>query len=453
MVFSSLTFLCLFLPLTLGLYYLCPRRGRNAVLLAASLVFYAWGEPKYVLLMVLSIAANYGFGLLLGRGDRLRRLWLILGVAFNLAMLGLLKYADLLLRTWNGLTAGNLPLLQLALPIGISFYTFQAMSYIIDVYRGKARAQKNPVDFGAYIAMFPQLIAGPIVRYTDVADRLRDRQVTPEAFAGGLLRFSVGLGKKVLLANQLGTLWALAFQGSPAALLAWLGALAFTLQIYFDFSGYSDMAIGLGAMLGFSFPENFRYPYTAKSVTEFWRRWHISLSTWFREYLYIPLGGNRRGSARQLLNLGIVWALTGLWHGADWNFLLWGLYYFLLLALEKLFLLRRLERLPAIFGRLYTLLAVVLGWVLFACGTEALPGYLGALFGKNGLAGTLDLYYLGKYACLLLLGALASTELPRRLWDRIGPFWPQALGSLALLGLSLAFLIAESYNPFLYFRF
>ena len=453
MVFSSLTFLCLFLPLTLGLYYLCPRRGRNAVLLAASLVFYAWGEPKYVLLMVLSIAANYGFGLLLGRGDRLRRLWLILGVAFNLAMLGLFKYADLLLRTWNGLTAGNLPLLQLALPIGISFYTFQAMSYIIDVYRGKAKAQKNPVDFGAYIAMFPQLIAGPIVRYTDVADRLRDRQVTPEAFAGGLLRFSVGLGKKVLLANQLGTLWALASQGSPAALLAWLGALAFTLQIYFDFSGYSDMAIGLGAMLGFSFPENFRYPYTAKSVTEFWRRWHISLSTWFREYLYIPLGGNRRGPARQLLNLGIVWALTGLWHGADWNFLLWGLYYFLLLALEKLFLLRRLERLPAIFGRLYTLLAVVLGWVLFACGTEALPGYLGALFGKNGLAGTLDLYYLGKYACLLLLGALASTELPRRLWDRIGPFWPRALGSLALLGLSLAFLIAESYNPFLYFRF
>ena len=452
MVFSSLTFLCLFLPLTLSVYYLCPGRWRNVVLLAASLVFYAWGEPRYVLLMILSILVNYGFGLLLGREDRLRRLWLILSVVFNLAMLGLFKYADLLVRTFNALTAGQLPLLGLALPIGISFYTFQAMSYTVDVYRGRTAAQKNPIRFGAYIAMFPQLIAGPIVRYSDVETQLAERQVTSEDFAGGLIRFSVGLAKKVLLANQLGSLWALASAGTPSALLAWLGALGFALQIYFDFSGYSDMAIGLGAMLGFRFPENFNYPYTAGSVTEFWRRWHVSLSTWFREYLYIPLGGNRRGPARQMLNLAVVWTLTGLWHGADWNFMAWGLYYFLLLAAEKLFLLRWMERAPLL-GRILTLLAVTFGWVLFACETAALPGYLAALFGKQGFLADGDLYILRKYLLLLLVGALGCTALPHRLFARIRSFWPKAVGSLALLFLSLTFLIADSFNPFLYFRF
>ena len=452
MVFSSLTFLCVFLPLTLGVYYLCPRRGRNAVLLIASLVFYAWGEPKYAALMVLSILANYGFGLLIGE-CRGKRLWLVASVIFNLGMLGLFKYADLLLRTWNALTGGHVELLGLALPIGISFYTFQAMSYTIDVYRGKVAVQKDPLSFGAYIAMFPQLIAGPIVRYSEVEARLRKRGTSAEEFAGGLCRFSVGLAKKVLLANQLGALWELASAGRPSALMAWLGALAFTLQIYFDFSGYSDMAIGLGALFGFQFPENFRHPYAAKSVTDFWRRWHITLSTWFREYLYIPLGGNRRGKVRQLVNLGIVWALTGLWHGADWNFLAWGLYYFVLLTLEKLVLLRIWDRLPGFVSRCFTLLAVVLGWVLFACESRALPAYLAALFGANGGVGGMDLYYLAKYAVLLAVGALGASGLPARLAEKRPDFLPRAAVSLLLLGASLSVLIGDTYNPFLYFRF
>ena len=452
MVFSSLTFLCVFLPLTLGVYYLCPRRGRNTVLLIASLVFYAWGEPKYAALMILSILANYGFGLLIA-GGRGKRLWLIGSVVFNLSMLGLFKYADLLLGTWNALTGSGIDLLGLALPIGISFYTFQAMSYTIDVYRGKVAAQKNVLNFGAYIAMFPQLIAGPIVRYSDVELQLRTRRTSAEEFAGGLCRFAVGLAKKVLLANQLGALWELASAGTPSALMAWLGALAYTLQIYFDFSGYSDMAIGLGALFGFRFPENFRHPYAAKSVTDFWRRWHITLSTWFREYLYIPLGGNRRGKARQLLNLGIVWALTGLWHGADWNFLAWGLYYFVLLTLEKLVLLRLWDRLPGVVSRAFTLLAVVLGWVLFACDSQALPGYCAALFGANGALGRMDLYYLSKYAVLLVLGILGASGLPALLAGRCRAFWPRAAVSLLMLAGSLIVLIGDTYNPFLYFRF
>lgn len=452
MVFSSLTFLCVFLPLTLGIYYLCPRRGRNTVLLLASLIFYAWGEPKYVLLMVLSILTNYGFGLLIANRRR-KRLWLTVSVIFNLGMLGLFKYADLLLRTWNGLTGNRLELLGLALPIGISFYTFQAMSYTIDVYRGKVAAQRNLLNFGAYIAMFPQLIAGPIVRYSDVEAQLQARRTSGEEFAGGLCRFSVGLAKKVLLANQLGGLWELASGGEPSALMAWLGALAFTLQIYFDFSGYSDMAIGLGALFGFRFPENFRHPYAAKTVTEFWRRWHITLSTWFREYLYIPLGGNRKGRGRQLLNLAVVWALTGLWHGADWNFLAWGLYYFLLLTLEKLVLLRAWERLPGVVSRLFTLLAVTLGWVLFACESRQLPAYCGALFGANGGLARMDLYYLSKYAVLLILGAIGASGLPARWANRLRAFWPRAAVSLLLLAASMAILIGDTYNPFLYFRF
>ena len=451
MVFSSLTFLCVFLPLTLGAYYLCPRRGRNAVLLAASLAFYAWGEPKYVLLMVLSITANYLFGRLIAAGRK--KLWLTVSLVFDLGLLCVFKYTCLLLDTFHALTGAQIDLPRLALPIGISFYTFQAMSYTIDVYRGTVAVQKNLADFGAYISMFPQLIAGPIVRYADVERELRERRVDAEAFAGGLCRFSVGLAKKVLLANQFGALWETASAGAPSAMMAWLGALAFTFQIYFDFSGYSDMAIGLGALFGFHFPENFRHPYESTSVTEFWRRWHISLGTWFREYLYIPLGGNRRGTARQLLNLLIVWSLTGLWHGAGWNFLLWGVYYFILLALEKLFLLKHLEKLPAFVRHLYTLLAVVLGWVLFACDGAALGVYVRALAGANGARGGMDVYYLLKYAPLLLIAAVGSTSLPQRLAAKVKPFWPRALGALVLLALSAVLLIGESYNPFLYFRF
>ncbi len=452
MVFSSLSFLCLFLPLTLGLYYLCPRKGRNTVLLLASLVFYAWGEPKYVVLMLLSIVVNYVFGLLLGRNKS--KLWLILSVVFNIGILGIFKYADLLIRTTNALLRSDLKLLELALPIGISFYTFQAMSYTIDVYRGKVSVQRNLLDFGAYIAMFPQLIAGPIVRYSDIEERLKDRRVTAEDFAAGLMRFSVGLAKKVFLANQLGKLWTMASGLSrPSALMSWMGAVAFMFQIYFDFSGYSDMAIGLGELFGFRFPENFRYPYSAVSITDFWRRWHISLSTWFREYLYIPLGGNKKGLLRQVVNLLIVWGLTGLWHGAEWNFLLWGLYYSLLLVLEKLFLLRRLERIPAVFGRIYTLIAVLFGWVLFACAPGSLIGYVSAMFGKNGAVSSMDVYYLLKYAVLSVVAVIGCTELPRRISEKIPSFWPKAIGSTVLIVISMMLLIGDTYNPFLYFRF
>ena len=452
MVFSSLTFLGLFLPLTLCAYYLSPRKAKNTVLLLASLLFYAWGEPRYALLMVLSILVNYALGLLIA--GRKKKLWLVLSVLFNVGLLSVFKYTDLILSTVNELFGSRIDLLHLALPIGISFYTFQAMSYTIDVYRGKVPVQKNLLDFGAYIAMFPQLIAGPIVRYEDVAAQLKERSVTAEDFADGMLRFIIGLAKKVLLANQLGQLWDLTLQNPhPSALLCWMGAAAFTLQIYFDFSGYSDMAIGLGRLFGFRFPENFRYPYMAQSVTEFWRRWHITLGTWFREYLYIPLGGNRKGPVRQLCNLAVVWALTGLWHGADWNFLLWGLYYFVLLAAEKLFLLPALEKLPSAIRSLLTMAAVVFGWILFSCSTAQLPTFLAALFGKNGAIGEMDLYYLLKYAILAAIAILGCTDYPVKAAGKLHSFWPKAVGSILLLALCISVLIGDSYNPFLYFRF
>lgn len=330
MVFSSTIFLCIFLPLVLLGYYICPKKGRNLFLLIASLVFYAWGEPKYVFLMIFSIIANYVFGLLMEKyrqSSRRLKLMLVLSVVIDVGLLCVFKYTDFIISNINAAFGANFDLLKLALPIGISFYTFQAMSYTIDVYRGDVKVQRNIIDFGMYITMFPQLIAGPIVRYADVEEQLHERRVTAQDFSEGAMRFVVGLGKKVLLANQIGALWSeiYALGGSSSALMAWLGAIAFTFQIYFDFSGYSDMAIGLGRMFGFKFPENFRYPYQSVSITDFWRRWHITLSTWFREYLYIPLGGNRRGFARQALNLLIVWTLTGFWHGAGWNFVLWGL--------------------------------------------------------------------------------------------------------------------------------
>ena len=452
MIFSSLTFLCLFLPITLGLYYLAPGKLKNTVLLITSLVFYAWGEPKHAALMVLSILINYALGLLISGASK--KLWLVLSVLFNVGMLSVFKYTDLIIETVNELFGSRIDPVRLALPIGISFYTFQALSYTIDVYRKKVPVQRNLLDFGAYIAMFPQLIAGPIVRYADVSAQLKERTVSSEDFTIGLMRFITGLAKKVLLANQLGQLWDIASEcAQPSALLSWMGAAAFTLQIYFDFSGYSDMAIGLGRLFGFQFPENFNDPYTSSSVTDFWRRWHITLGTWFREYLYIPLGGNRKGLLRQLLNLAIVWALTGLWHGADWNFLLWGLYYFALLALEKLFLLRMYQKLPALIGRTLTLGAVLFGWILFACSTASLPAFLGALFGKNGAAAKMDVYYLLKYAVVASIAVFCCTKLPRKLAKKIHAFWPKALGCLLLLAVCISVLIGDSYNPFLYFRF
>ena len=466
MVFSSTIFLCIFLPIVLLGYYICPKKGRNLFLLIASLVFYAWGEPKYVLLMMLSITINYVFGLLMEKNrqnTRRLKLMLVLSVVIDLALLCFFKYTDFVISNINAAFDTGFDLLKLALPIGISFYTFQAMSYTIDVYRGEVKVQRTILDFGMYISMFPQLIAGPIVRYADVEGQLRERSVTMQDLSEGAMRFIVGLGKKVLLANQIGALWSeiYALGGHSSALTAWIGAVAFTFQIYFDFSGYSDMAIGLGRMFGFKFPENFRYPYQSVSITDFWRRWHITLSTWFREYLYIPLGGNRRGLARQALNLFIVWTLTGFWHGAGWNFILWGLYYFVILLLEKLFMLKALDKAPKLLRHIYSLLLIVIGWVIFACDdiTVLLP-YLGSMFGANGALGGMDLYWLTTKAVLLVICAIASTELPKKLMasctGSLGEkpaFAVKAVPALLLLGLSMVFLIGDSYNPFLYFRF
>ena len=469
MVFSSLTFLFLFFPIVIGVYYLCPRALRNLWLLAASLLFYAWGEPVYIRLMVASILFNYLCGLgvaALQKREKkgIAKALLILCVVGNIGALGVFKYADLLIGTINDIAGSHLALLELALPIGISFYTFQALSYVIDVYRGTVAAQKNPITFGTYIALFPQLIAGPIVQYKTVEEQLSCRRETAAQFAAGIGRFTVGLGKKVLIANQVGALWDTVSalpQAQLAAGTAWLGALAFTFQIYFDFSGYSDMAIGLGKMLGFEFLENFDYPYLSRSITEYWRRWHISLGTWFREYVYIPLGGNRHGLSRQILNLIIVWGLTGLWHGASWNFLLWGLYYGVILIVEKVWLLRPLQKAPAAVQHLYSLLLIILGWIIFALTDfSAIGGYFAALFGAHGGLDSSTMYLLTSNLILLIIAGFASTRLPAKLAvgfvQRLTPAGQTAVKCIFYTGVLLmciAFLVGDSYNPFLYFRF
>ena len=466
MVFSSLSFLFFFLPAVLLVYYLAPRQVKNAVLFFFSLLFYAWGEPIYVVLMLFSTVLDYSCGRLVEkyRGTPKQKLGLILSVCVNVGLLAFFKYTDLFLGTFNSVFGTRIPLLKLPLPIGISFYTFQTMSYTIDVYRGDAKLQKNILSFGAYVALFPQLIAGPIVRYQHIAQQLDGRTHSFDRFGDGVKRFVTGLAKKVLLANNIGLLWKTVSETDPAALTAvggWLGLIAFGFQIYFDFSGYSDMAIGLGKLLGFEFPENFNYPYIAKSVTEFWRRWHISLGAWFRDYVYISLGGNRKGLAAQLKNVAIVWLLTGLWHGASWNFLLWGAYFGFLLILEKLFLLKHLKKAPAL-GYLYTLLVVLLSWILF--NFESISGgwtYFLTLFGGGrGFVDRNTLYLLVSNLPLLLLCAVAATPLGKKLYARMNRTWSEGLLTaadavrVAGLGLlSLAFLIGGSYNPFLYFRF
>ena len=468
MVFSSMIFLCVFLPVVLVVYYVLPKQLRNLWLLLASLFFYAWGEPRYILIMLFSTVFDYCNGRIIayatekGRHDTLGRAALVLSVAGNLGILCFFKYTDFALETLNRLAGTQFGLLQLTLPIGISFYTFQTMSYTIDVYRGETPAQRNMISFGMYVCLFPQLIAGPIVRYKEVQKEVDARTTTISCAVHGLQRFLIGLAKKVLLANQIGALWDY-IKGLGSAdmstALAWLGALAFTFQIYFDFSGYSDMAIGLGEMFGFHFPENFDHPYESKSITEFWRRWHMTLGTWFREYLYIPLGGNRKGVVRQIFNLFIVWFLTGLWHGAGWNYILWGLYYFVLLVLEKFVLRGVLERLPTIMQHLYTLFFVVVGWVIFACDDMGLLGsYLKALFGIGVPAGNaLALYEWDMQAPFLVILLIAATTIPARIGkqltreDQRSPLL--MVYTVVLLALSLAFLVSGSYNPFLYFRF
>lgn len=474
MVFSSLLFLFRFLPLFLALYFAAPKRFRNSILFLGSLIFYGWGEPVYISLLLFSTLVDFVHGKLAGsfreKGNMTAAKWVVASsAAINLGLLIIFKYTDFFIRSFNELTGSSIPLLGLALPIGISFYTFQTMSYTIDVYRGQAPVQNNLISFGAYVSMFPQLIAGPIVRYQDIARELNSRRETVEQFAFGVRLFIIGLGKKVLLANQAGALWTeitAILPGDRSILMVWMGILAFSFQIYFDFSGYSDMASGLGHMLGFYFPDNFRYPYISKSITEFWRRWHISLGTWFKEYVYIPLGGNRKGGLFQIWNILIVWLLTGIWHGAALNFLLWGIYFGTLLLLEKFILKRWLERLPAWIQHGYTCLLVLLGWVLFAFeNMNAGFVYLTQMAGGAGLPLWNDrtLFLLWGSLILLLACTIGSTPLPaaaaKKLCSDIQGklktagliLEPLFLGLVCFL--SVAYLVNATYNPFLYFRF
>ena len=469
MVFSSVMFLFRFLPIFLTFYFLAPGRMRNLILFLGSLIFYAWGEPVYVVLMLFSTIVDYINGRLIGRvrGTKRAMIPLIASVVINLFVLCFFKYADFLIQTVNSLAGTSLPLLNLPLPIGISFYTFQTMSYTIDVYRGEAKVQKNLLDFGVYVTMFPQLIAGPIVKYRDVSERLHHRTANILAISHGAKRFCIGLAKKVLLANNIGEMWTeisgQQFQEMSMS-TAWLGIIAFAFQIYFDFSGYSDMAIGLGEILGFHFPENFNYPYISASITEFWRRWHISLGSWFREYVYIPLGGNRKGFPRQLFNIFVVWMLTGIWHGAGWNFLLWGLWFALFLVLEKMFMGKLLAWFPKVIGVIYTLVVVLVGWVMFAVETPSgILAYLGAMAGTGGFFDRNALYLVGEYCVLLLIALIASTPIPKILADRLAKSRAGQSVALyrllekvipaALLLLAIAGIVEDSYNPFLYFRF
>lgn len=473
MIFSSLLFLFRFLPVVLVLYYLAPRPLRNLVLLLCSLVFYAWGEPVYIILMIVSILVSYTGGILVDRfktqGKRRAARAALLGSSVvSLSLLGFFKYADFLIGTVDSLTGAGINLLKIALPIGISFYTFQTMSYTIDVYRGEAKVQKNLISFGAYVTMFPQLIAGPIVQYKTIDRQLRTRKETAGQFAYGIHRFMIGLGKKVLLANNAGALWdtvsSMEHTQIPVV-MSWMGLAAYTFQLYFDFSAYSDMAIGLGHMFGFRFLENFNYPYISKSITEFWRRWHISLSTWFRDYVYIPLGGNRVGVWKHIRNILVVWMLTGIWHGASWNFVLWGLYYGILLLIEKFVLGKYLKKLPGVFQHIYCMFFVMLGWNLFVFDDmSAGISFARALFGTYGagFCSRETLYLLYNNAVLMVLLILGSTQFPARAGNWI---CAKLRGKETILTivknvfyvgiflLSVAWLVDASYNPFLYFRF
>ena len=466
MLFSSIPFLYYFLPCVLLLYLVAPRKLKNSVLLLSSLFFYGWGEPKYLILMLLSITQGYIFGRLVEkyRGQKRAKLFLTLSVVFSFLMLGYCKYADFFISSFNAVTGLSIPLLKIALPIGISFYTFQIVSYVIDVYRGDVSAQRNYVNLAAYISMFPQLIAGPIVRYADIAGQLENRTHSTAKTSLGVRRFIIGLSKKILLANVLGELVDV-FKNTDerSVLFYWLYAVAYTLHIYFDFSGYSDMAIGLGHVFGFDFLENFNYPFISRSITEFWRRWHMSLGSWFRDYLYIPLGGNRVPRGRWIFNIAVVWAATGLWHGAAWNFVAWGIFFAVLLVLEKLFLKKWLERAPAR-GHVYVMLLVIISFVLFdATSLRGAGETIGAMFGAGSLPAVSfeALYNLRSYAVVLIFGIIGSTPLPKLAVERIrktsggavliNAAEPVAL--VALLAVSTAFLIDGSFNPFLYFRF
>ena len=456
MVFSSLTFIFFFLPLTIALYYCVPNRFRNFILLIMSLLFYGWGEPKYISIMIFSSIVDFIHAKIIDKNrDNIKsKLALISSITINLSLLFYFKYSAFAVESINSIFGSNFIIPSIVLPIGISFYTFQTMSYSIDVYRGLAPVQNNFISFAAYVSLFPQLVAGPIVRYIDVAEELDNRKHTFNKFYDGINLFLIGLGKKVILANNIGIIWAFVKSqdlSNMSIITAWLGILSFGLQIYFDFSGYSDMAIGLGRMLGFTFPINFNYPYISKSITEFWRRWHISLGQWFKDYIYIPLGGNRHGKAKWLRNIFIVWFTTGLWHGAGINFILWGLYFGLLLMLEKTFLLKALDKLPAICRHLYTLIFIAIGWVLFECGDfNTISMYLKSMFLNLNLFDNTSMYLITNNAVLIIACILGATPILKK---ALNNEYIKFLVVFICFVLSVAFLVDASFNPFLYFRF
>lgn len=461
MVFSSLLFLFVFLPVFLGIYYVCPKKYRNLVLLIFSLIFYSWGEPIYVGIMIFSTLVDFTIGLIIDKhrsSKIIPKAALITSVVINLGMLGFFKYSGFFIENINNIFNVDIEVLKLALPIGISFYTFQTMSYTIDLYRNKISVQKNIISFGSYVTMFPQLVAGPIVTYNHVEKEIDSREESIDEFAYGVTRFIEGLGKKVLLANGIGALWntvSASGYNKESVLIYWIGITAFALQLYFDFSGYSDMAIGLGAMMGFKFPENFNYPYVSKSVTEFWRRWHITLGSWFREYVYIPLGGNRVSKGRVYLNILCVWFLTGFWHGAGWNFIAWGLYFGVLMIIEKKFLLKYLEKIPAFISRTYLLFIILISWVFFSLDSfgDAIV-YLKGMFGV-GTKSFVDLntlYLMSNYWLLMVLGVVFATPIYKKIKQKINLPCKYII-NVFILVLATAYLVDSTFNPFLYFRF
>ena len=449
------------------IYFVSPKAIKNIILLVTGLFFYAWGEPIYVLIMILSAAIDYTAGRIMHWKDNnktVRTICLIVSVLMNVGLLGIFKYSSFFITNINAVFGTSISDPQLPLPIGISFYTFQSMSYTIDLYRRKIKVQKNLINLMAFVTMFPQIVAGPIVTYDEVAERLDDRKTTVDDIADGIAVFVKGLGKKVLLANNIGLLWSQvkAMDYTQISVFtAWIGIIAFAFQIYFDFSGYSDMAVGLGKMLGFEFPNNFNYPYTSKSISEFWRRWHITLGSWFREYVYIPLGGNRNGTARTIFNLAVTWALTGFWHGASWNFMLWGIYFGILIILERFVYGKLLAKLPKILGIFYTFVLVLFGWVLFETATlKDAFNYFKAMFGATGTFYDVKAtYFLVTYGVVLVLCIIGSTQLVKKGAEYVTKFSTKLslsvrpLIQLAIMLLSTAYLVNETYNPFLYFRF
>lgn len=471
MVFSSLTFLYIFFPLVMLVYYLIPKVKKNAFknlfILISGLIFYAWGEPFYVIMMIISTLIDYFAGLCMYKFDdkqAVRRLFLIISVVMNISLLGVFKYSGFIINNINDIFGTQIMNPNLPLPIGISFFTFQSMSYTIDLYLRKIKVQKNPINFAAFVTLFPQIVAGPIVRYEDISHELENRSTSVDMIYEGVVKFVTGLGKKVLIANSIGMMWSTVKAqeiGSLSVVTSWLGIIAFTFQIFFDFSGYSDMAVGLGKMMGFNFPQNFNYPYLSKSISEFWRRWHITLGSWFKSYVYFPLGGNRKGKGRTVFNLAVVWLLTGIWHGASWNFIVWGVYYGVIIICEKLFLGKLLEKLPSALSWLYTMLLVVFGWVLFD--TADLPAtfsYIGAMFGANGVfLDAQSLYLIQNYGIIFIIAFFASTDAWKKIVEWVQERCPAVVNysmpicKAAVLLLSTAYLVDATYNPFLYFNF